>query len=160
LSSSSILAAPIPPVIPEGGGATIFVSVPHFRDGWRCGRTLKRLFETASCLDKVTVGLIEQTNPSCPDNDPTCLREYCALVGGGGRDRAGAEGGEGGEASTVIRDCPRAVAQILSVRFSHLHAKGPVYARLFLRKVLGNEGQLRPSVCVRSPSRARGGASS
>jgi len=35
--------------------------------------------------------------------------------------------------------CPRALDQIRSVRFHHLAAKGPVYARSFTRKLLGNE---------------------
>ncbi len=32
--------------------------------------------------------------------------------------------------------------QIRSVRFHHRGSKGPVYARSFIRKVLGNEGML------------------
>ena len=167
-SSSRVVVAPVPPVASWGRGdggddpdaaaaaaATIFVSLPHFRDGRRCGRTLKRLFETARHPDRVTVGLIEQTDPGSPDDDPTCLREYCALVGrrddarGGGEEdeEDGGGGGEGGESTAraggdgaTVRECPRASAQIRSVRFSHLHAKGPGYARSFVRKVLGNEG--------------------
>ena len=89
-----------------------------------------RLFESAKFPDRVSVGLVEQTDPDRPDDDPTCLREYCALVGGGG----------GGGDAAMMRDCPRASSQIRSVRFSHLYAKGPVYARSFVRKILGNEG--------------------
>ena len=40
----------------------------------------------------------------------------------------------------VMKACPRAEKQIRSVRFHHLAAKGPVFARSFIRKVLGNEG--------------------
>ena len=43
---------------------------------------------------------------------------------------------------SVMRDCPRARDQIRSVKFHHLGAKGPVYARSFIRKVLGNEGAI------------------
>ena len=156
-SSSSHVAAAAPAVPPVFSGgdddpdhrdATIFVSVPQFRDGRRCGRTLMRLFESAKFPDRVSVGLIEQTDPDRPDDDPTCLREYCALVGGGGHDRvregggggAGGEEEEGGRDAAMMRDCPRASSQIRSVRFSHLYAKGPVYARSFVRKILGNEG--------------------
>ena len=158
-SSSHVVVAPVPPVFFSGGGgddadhrreATIFVSVPQFRDGRRCGRTLKRLFENAKFPDRVSVGLVEQTDPDRPDDDPTCLREYCALVGGGGHDRVPGGGGdeeEDGESegggrrdAAMMRDCPRASSQIRSVRFSHLYAKGPVYARSFVRKILGNEG--------------------
>ena len=40
----------------------------------------------------------------------------------------------------VMENCPRAMNQIRSVRFHSLGAKGPVYARSFIRKLLGNEG--------------------
>ena len=42
----------------------------------------------------------------------------------------------------VIENCPRVKDQIRSVRFHHRGSKGPVYARSFIRKVLGNEGML------------------
>lgn len=44
------------------------------------------------------------------------------------------------EYDAVMKQCPRAEKQIRSVRFHQLAAKGPVYARSFVRKVLGNEG--------------------
>ena len=40
----------------------------------------------------------------------------------------------------VMETCPRVEEQIRSVKFHHLGAKGPVYARSFIRKLLGNEG--------------------
>ncbi|KAL3784284.1 hypothetical protein ACHAW5_010104 [Stephanodiscus triporus] len=102
--------------------------------------------------DRIFVGLIEQTDPERPDDDPTCLREYCALMGhayddsGTGTGTTTGDGNDGGEEATAhagrdaaYRNCPRASTQIRSVRFSYLYAKGPVYARSFVRKVLGNE---------------------
>eukprot|EP00985_Skeletonema_marinoi_P022804 scaffold14753_cov78-Skeletonema_marinoi.AAC.1 len=68
----------------------IFVSIPHFRDGKRCAQTVHRLFDTAAHPDRVVVGLIEQTDSSgsgsssdssSTDDDPTCLMEYCVLMG-------------------------------------------------------------------------------
>ncbi|KAL3810880.1 hypothetical protein ACHAXA_003402 [Cyclostephanos tholiformis] len=142
---------PVPPeVIDIGAETKIFVSVPQFRDGKRCGRTLKRLFEMAKYPDRIVVGLIEQTDPDLEDDDPICLREYCTLAMG--RDAVGGERGDDeeegeGESKTrammrrdaAFRDCPRVTKQIRSVRFSYLYAKGPVYARSFVRKLLGNE---------------------
>ena len=133
------------PVPPAGGGGdgTIFVSIPVFRDGRRCGRTLRRLFASARDPESLTVGLIEQTDTSEPGGDPTCLFEYCALLGHAPRDDIppGVEHAAERQLDRdrVIRDCPRARDQVRSVRFHHLSAKGPVYARSFVRKVLGDE---------------------
>ena len=41
----------------------------------------------------------------------------------------------------VMEGCPRVKDQIRIVRFHALGAKGPVYARSFIRKLLGNEGE-------------------
>jgi hypothetical protein len=154
-SSSSILPVP-PEVVDVGDETTIFVSIPQFRDGKRCGRTLMRLFDMSRHPDRIVVGLIEQTDPDDDIDDPTCLREYCKLVmgqdafGGGGGDDDDEDGGKEGIDSNArammrrdaaYRDCPRVTDQIRSVRFSHLYAKGPVYARSFVRKLVGNEGQ-------------------
>ena len=120
----------------------IIENFQQFRDGRRCGRTLRRLFAAAKNPDRLTVGLIEQTDTSDPRGDPTCLLEYCALAGHALRDDVppGIEHGDERQRDLdrVLRDCPRA-AQVRSVRFHHLSAKGPVYARSFSRKVLGDE---------------------
>ena len=130
----------------------IFVSIPHFRDGKRCAQTLRRLFDSAAHPDRVTVGLIEQTDnsssgsdsdSSSTDDDPTCLMEYCALMGyqmkhhepPGIIHMAERQADYDG----VLEACPRATTQIRSVRFHHFGSKGPVYARSFTRKLLGNE---------------------
>lgn len=42
----------------------------------------------------------------------------------------------------VMAGCPRVTKQIRSVKFHSLGAKGPVYARSFIRKVLENEGAI------------------
>lgn len=123
----------------------IFVSIPHFRDGKRCAQTIRRLFETAAYPDRVTVGLIEQTDDSSDENDnsdPTCLMEYCALMGYQMKHH---EPGvihmaeRQADHDSVLDVCPRAKTQIRSVHFHHYGSKGPVYARSFTRKLLANE---------------------
>jgi hypothetical protein len=39
----------------------------------------------------------------------------------------------------VMANCPQAKGQIHSIKFHYLGTNGPVYARLFIRKLLGNE---------------------
>lgn len=131
----------------------IFVSIPHFRDGKRCAQTLRRIFELASFPDRVTVGLIEQTDFSNSDgtkniinnnddDDPTCLMEYCALMGYKMKQR---ESGiihmaeRQSDYDTVLESCPRVKTQIRSIRFHHWNSKGPVYARSFTRRLLADE---------------------
>ncbi|KAL7443612.1 hypothetical protein ACHAXM_009051 [Skeletonema potamos] len=123
--------------------APIFVSIPHFRDGKRCAQTLRRLFDSAAHPDRISVGLIEQIDNSNDDNnDPTCLMEYCALMGHQMKQHQPgfihmAE--RQADYHAVLEACPRAATQIRSVRFHHFGSKGPVYARSFTRKLLGNE---------------------
>lgn len=38
-----------------------------------------------------------------------------------------------------MANCPQAKGLIHSIKFHYLGTKGPVYARLFIRKLLGNE---------------------
>jgi len=135
---------PIPATRTAGADkSTIFVSIPQFRDGKRCARTLQRLFASAAHPGRVYVGLIEQTDTEHPKKDPTCLEEYCALMGHKMKvHKPGIEfkGEKQEDWDRVMEGCPRAKAQIRSVRYHSLAAKGPVYARSFIRKVLGNEG--------------------
>eukprot|EP00584_Thalassiosira_punctigera_P001662 CAMPEP_0172538584 /NCGR_PEP_ID=MMETSP1067-20121228/9951_1 /TAXON_ID=265564 ORGANISM="Thalassiosira punctigera, Strain Tpunct2005C2" /NCGR_SAMPLE_ID=MMETSP1067 /ASSEMBLY_ACC=CAM_ASM_000444 /LENGTH=549 /DNA_ID=CAMNT_0013324105 /DNA_START=250 /DNA_END=1900 /DNA_ORIENTATION=- len=135
--------APVPPITTAGPSlSTIFVSIPQFRDGKRCARTLRRLFRSASHPDRIAVGLVEQTDTEHPKADPTCLEEYCKLEGyemGVHKPGVAHKGERQADWDRVIEGCPRAREQVRSVRFHHHHAKGPVYARSFIRKVLGNE---------------------
>lgn len=157
-STATPLYDPVPPTNNNyNNGATvfdrttpIFVSIPHFRDGKRCAQTLRRLFETAAYPDRVTVGLIEQTddnengdeNDNSSSSDPTCLMEYCALMGyqmkhhdPGVIHMAERQA----DHDSVLDACTRAKTQIRSVHFHHYGSKGPVYARSFTRKLLANE---------------------
>jgi len=133
---------PVPPTTTATPStSTIFVSIPQFRDGKRCARTLQRLFHHASHPDRVVVGLIEQTDTEHANDDPTCLQEYCALEGYKmGEHKAGVahKGEKQADWDRVMEECPR-LGQMRSVRFHAYAAKGPVYARSFIRKVLGNE---------------------
>lgn len=134
---------PVPPTTTGGASkSSVFVSIPQFRDGKRCAQTLQRLFAAASNPDRVYVGLIEQTDTEHPEDDPTCLEEYCALEGYKMKEHEAGiahKGEKQADWDAVMEGCPRAKEQIRSVRFHHLAAKGPVYARSFVRKVLGNE---------------------
>jgi hypothetical protein len=108
---------------------------------------LKNLFDSADHPDRVSVGLIEQTDVEHPKDDPTCLEEYCALLGHKMKEHQPGiihKGEKQADQDAVMASCPRAKGQIRSVRFHHLGAKGPVYARSFIRKVLGNEGAYDP----------------
>ena len=49
------------------------------------------------------------------------------------------EGEKQADRDQVFSQCPRAKHQIRTLRFHHLASKGPVYARSFTRKLLGNE---------------------
>lgn len=148
--TSFIPITPQPPTAPDethpvhaytstdSAKSSIFVSIPHFRDGNRCASTLKHLFESASHPERVYVGLIEQTS----DDDPTCLLGYCALMGYKMKEHEAGfihKGEKQADYDRVMAECPR-IHQIRSVNFHHLGAKGPVYARSFIRKVLANEG--------------------
>lgn len=114
----------------------------RYRDGKRCAQTLKNLFDSASNPDRVYVGLIEQTNTEDPKDDPTCLDEYCSLMGYRMKEHPPGyihKGEKQADHDAVMEACPRVKDQIRSVRFHHIGAKGPVYARSFIRKILGNE---------------------
>ncbi len=57
-------------------------------------------------------------------------------------DVVGAERQAWWEEDDILEKCPHAL-QIhqRTVRFHYMAAKGPVYARSFIRKILGNEGE-------------------
>ena len=113
---------------------TIFVSIPQFRDGKRCAQTLHKLYSSATNPDRVYVGLIEQID----SEESTCLQEYCALLGYKmSHHEAGIHKAEKQmDYDNVMNECPRVQKQIRSVRFHSLGAKGPVYARSFVSKVI------------------------
>ena len=143
---------PVPPINTSTNPdeSTIFISIPQFLDSQRCGHTLQRLFESASHPERLVVGLIEQVE----DDDTaatTCLEEYCSLLGykikkseGKDADVATHDAGAQRQAQweEILEKCPHALQMHQrSVRFHHMAAKGPVYARSFVRKILGNEGE-------------------
>ena len=81
--------------------------------------------------------------------DPSCIEEYCALMGYKMKEHEAGiihKAEKQADFDEVIENCPRVKDQIRSVRFHHRGSKGPVYARSFIRKVLGNEGMLCCSV--------------
>ncbi len=55
---------------------TIFVSLASFRDK-RCPRTLVELFAKAAHPGKISIGVVQQNEPS----DPDCFAEYCKVAG-------------------------------------------------------------------------------
>ena len=67
--------AMVPPE-PDGDG-TIFVSIASYRDGERCGATIKSIFDNARDPDKIIIGLVEQNDP----DDAFCLEQYCKTFG-------------------------------------------------------------------------------
>lgn len=78
-------------------------------------------------------------------NAATCLEEYCALLGYKLKTTTNNDEGAGTRQAQfeeeILNKCPHAL-QIheRSVRFHYMAAKGPVYARSFIRKILGDEG--------------------
>lgn len=101
------------------------------------------MFDSADHPERVYVGLIEQTDAEHPKEDPTCLEIYCSLLGHAMKEHEAGyihKGEKQADYDAVMAACPRVGGQIRSVRFHHLGAKGPVYARSFIRKLLGNEG--------------------
>lgn len=90
------------------------------------------------------------------DAATTCLEEYCALLGYKiKKEKNKNEDGKDTEVAIhagalrqaqwedILEKCPHALQMYQrSVRFHYKAAKGPVYARSFIRKILGNEGEL------------------
>lgn len=90
------------------------------------------------------------------DAATTCLEEYCALLGYKIKKEkikneerkdtkiaihTGAQ--RQAQWEDVLEECTHALQMYQrSVRFHYMAAKGPVYARSFIRKILGNEGEL------------------
>lgn len=111
--------------LPVGLQSEIFVSLPQFRDGKRCAQSVQRLFASASNPDRVIVGLIEQTDTEHPQDDPTCLEEYCALLGHKMKEHKPGfahKGEKQADWDRVMEECPR-TNQIRSVRFHHFASK-------------------------------------
>ena len=67
--------APLTPIL--NGDGKIFVSIPSYRDGKRCGETLVDLFSKARDPDNIVVGLIDQSY----EDDQYCLEAYCKELG-------------------------------------------------------------------------------
>jgi Glycosyltransferase (GlcNAc) len=106
-------------------------------DGERCGETLRSLFHNAKHPENIVVGLYEQNAPE----DKFCLEVYCNFFGVKSLKRAiirkdvvkiVAYGDE------TSKTCPH-YEQVRLVAYHHIQAKGPMFARSMIRKVLGNE---------------------
>eukprot|EP00538_Stauroneis_constricta_P002268 CAMPEP_0119557434 /NCGR_PEP_ID=MMETSP1352-20130426/9100_1 /TAXON_ID=265584 /ORGANISM="Stauroneis constricta, Strain CCMP1120" /LENGTH=510 /DNA_ID=CAMNT_0007604541 /DNA_START=109 /DNA_END=1637 /DNA_ORIENTATION=- len=124
---------PMMPVF--NGNGQIFVSIPNFRDGKRCGETIASIFEAAQNPDQIIVGVMEQNHA----NDKFCIESYCEMQDKSIYSRKKVRA----DAYKLIAEdsksaCPR-IKQIRSVAFHNLAAKGPVYARSLTRKVVGDE---------------------
>jgi hypothetical protein len=104
---------PLPPMLDIENG-NIFVSIVSYRDGRRCGETLKSLYGNASDPNKVFVGLVEQNKPQ----DTACMVQFCHL------DR---------------ELCNAHSNQIRYLASFDLASQGPVPARALQRKNLADE---------------------
>jgi hypothetical protein len=125
-------SAPMNPIVDEGNDE-IFVSIPSYRDGQRCGKTIKALFDNAKDPTKVIVGVIEQNKV---EEDPECIVTYCTLQNPKINQQ---EIKKLFQASEKVKDeCPY-FRQIRFLGVYHIGAKGPAYARSFARKLLANE---------------------
>mmetsp|Transcript_24963 Transcript_24963/g.57348 ORF Transcript_24963/g.57348 Transcript_24963/m.57348 type:complete len:572 (+) Transcript_24963:3-1718(+) len=122
----------------QGGDGSIFISLASYRDGERCGETLKSIFEMAKNPEKVFVSLVEQNTAQ----DALCVEEYCKTFGSKVIARARVREG----VTKILRSmdeaedakCPH-LDQINVVAIHHFAAKGPIYARSLHRKTLGNQ---------------------
>jgi hypothetical protein len=127
-------AAVVPPA-PDGDG-TVFVSIVSYRDGERCGDTIKSIFESAANPENVVVGVVEQNSP----DDSFCLEQYCKKYGFETIKRLKVR--EGVTKILVQPDeqhsCPR-YDQVRLIAFHDLQAKGPTFSRSLVHHVLGNE---------------------
>eukprot|EP00339_Tiarina_fusa_P005024 CAMPEP_0117014916 /NCGR_PEP_ID=MMETSP0472-20121206/12010_1 /TAXON_ID=693140 ORGANISM="Tiarina fusus, Strain LIS" /NCGR_SAMPLE_ID=MMETSP0472 /ASSEMBLY_ACC=CAM_ASM_000603 /LENGTH=492 /DNA_ID=CAMNT_0004718591 /DNA_START=24 /DNA_END=1499 /DNA_ORIENTATION=- len=122
---------PLHPIL--DGDGNIFVSIPSFRDGERCGTTLVELF--AKEPEKVFVGLVEQAY----EEDTFCIEAYCKEMGVDIYKKVPIRA----DTTKVIAKpergtCPH-IDQIRKLSIHNVAAKGPVWARSMTRKVLGNE---------------------
>lgn len=106
-----------------------------FPDGERCGKTIVDLFANAEDPDNVVVGIIDQSY----EEDIYCLEAYCKEMGVDiYQKRSIRKDTTKVMAKPVRKDCPR-VDQIRKVAVHNVAAKGPVWARSLVRKILGNE---------------------
>jgi hypothetical protein len=106
-------------------------------DGERCGETLKSIFENAKDPSKVFVGIAEQNEP----NDKFCIEMYCQTFGVKAIKREEVRSDVTKimvQTDGVAESCPH-YNQIRQVAFYHVNAKGPMYARSMIRKILGDE---------------------
>lgn len=125
--------APLAPIL--NGDGKIFVSIPSYRDGKRCGETIVDLFSKAKDPDSIIVGIIDQSS----EDDSYCLEAYCKELGYEIFKKASIRQDTTKVMTTPERkDCPR-VDQIRKLSIHHYGAKGPTFARSLARKILGNE---------------------
>eukprot|EP00934_Nitzschia_sp_Nitz4_P000931 Nitzschia sp. Nitz4//scaffold82_size85912//42151//44131//NITZ4_005142-RA/size85912-snap-gene-0.140-mRNA-1//-1//CDS//3329558838//931//frame0 len=124
---------PLPPIL--NGDGKIFVSIPSFRDGERCGKTIADLFANAQNPDEIVVGIIDQSY----ETDTYCLEAYCKAMGTNIYDKREIRADTTKVVATPDRaTCPR-IDQIRKLSVHNYAAKGPVWARSLTRKILGNE---------------------
>jgi hypothetical protein len=105
-------------------------------DGERCAETLKSLFENAEHPEKVIVGLSEHVQ----EEDKKCLELYCQAHGAKilRREVIRADMTKVIHVPSQDKLCPH-MDQIRLIATFHVAAKGPIWARSLVRKVLGNE---------------------
>ncbi|KAF0748294.1 hypothetical protein AaE_007389, partial [Aphanomyces astaci] len=106
---------PPPPRISKGHD--IFIGISNYRDIRRCGFTLFTAFSRAKHPERVTIGVVDQTQ----DDDTTCLEEYCKLA----------------EAS-VWKECKFKSQVRIDARDSRT-SKGPTLARWQQQQLIENE---------------------
>ena len=125
---------PLPPIL--NGNDEIFVSIPSFRDGERCGKTLVEIFTKAKDPSKVIVGIIEQNY----EDDVMCIESYCKEMGVDKIYRRQSIRKDTTKiiAKPVKAECPH-IDRIRKLSIHNVAAKGPVYARSMTRKLLANE---------------------
>ncbi|CAJ1966491.1 unnamed protein product [Cylindrotheca closterium] len=125
---------PLAPIL--NGDGRIFVSIPSYRDGERCGKTVMDIFQKAKDPDNIIVGIVDQSY----EDDKSCLEVYCKELGFNIYSKPSLRK----DTTKVIlnqvqhKNCPRA-DQIRKVSVHHFDAKGPSWARALSRKILGNE---------------------
>lgn len=124
----------------------IFVSVINYRDGKRCGVTLKSIFDNAENPASIIVGLVEQNS----ETDIKCLDHYCHLHGfditttkSSGGDETTKQKSNSNKNSSLQQQLAKSQCpyyhNVRQISVFDIAASGPVAARALMRKILGDE---------------------